>query len=387
MRTPELRIAIIAHNLRSGGGISVATNIIRALLKLHPNWSYLVLAPDLSEYRDIAPTALATIEHFRHRSYLQRIIFDEIHLPRRLRAYNPDLIFSLGNIPVRGVRASQALLLHNPNILYPEVRIPNQPIGIQLAYLATKAQLRRGLHDVNIVLCQTETMARRFQRHFAYDGPVAIMPNAISDEVVISSTNTGLAPPRLPKRSFNLLILTRYYAHKNIEAVIACFDHYRQSLHDVGVIITVAPDQHPNAARLLHAIHQKGLEDAIINVGPLRQTELPAYYRAVDAVLLPTLLESFSGAYIEAMAFQKPIITSDRDFAHETCGDAAIYFNPESPESMAQAILRLKNEPLLRKSLADAGTRKRQGMIRTWDEVVATTLTEIQRIVAPPRLP
>ena len=30
---------------------------------------------------------------------------------------------------------------------------------------------------------------------------------------------------------------------------------------------------------------------------------------------MPTLLESFSGTYVESMYFEKPILTSDLDFA------------------------------------------------------------------------
>jgi len=387
MKNSKIRIAIVAHNLRSAGGISVSTNIITSLLRLHPEWGYLVLAPDLPEFHAIAPTQLTTVEYFRHSSYLQRIIFDEAHLPRRLRAYRPDLILSLGNIPVRGVKARQAVLLHNANLFYPEVRIPNQPIAIQLAYKATEIQLRRGLDDVDVFLCQTETMRQRFLKRNPGARATLIMPNAISGSVPTAESAGTTKLPLQPNRSFRLLVLSRYYAHKNIEAIVECFDKHRRELQDVGVIITVAIDQHRNVASLLADIRHKGLEDAIINVGPLTQAELPAYYKSVDAVLLPTLLESLSGTYIEAMTFKKPIITSDMDFARETCGDAAIYFDPRSPDAMAESILRLKTDRELRDSLVAAGIRQRLGLLRTWDQVVAGTLTEIWQLLGPPEQP
>jgi hypothetical protein len=48
-------------------------------------------------------------------------------------------------------------------------------------------------------------------------------------------------------------------------------------------------------------------------------SDVPKWYKATQALLLPTLLESFSGTYIEAMHFERPIFTSNLDFAKEVC--------------------------------------------------------------------
>jgi len=42
-----------------------------------------------------------------------------------------------------------------------------------------------------------------------------------------------------------------------------------------------------------------------------------------------------------------PILTSDMPFAKDVCADAAIYFNPLSPESIGEAIYSLANNPQL----------------------------------------
>jgi len=47
-----------------------------------------------------------------------------------------------------------------------------------------------------------------------------------------------------------------------------------------------------------------------------------------DAVIQPTLLEWFGRIYLEF--FDVPILTSGRDFAHEHCPDATIYFDPST---------------------------------------------------------
>lgn len=91
-------------------------------------------------------------------------------------------------------------------------------------------------------------------------------------------------------------------------------------------------------------IKSRGLEDSIINVGPLSQQDLGAFYKHCDALVMSTRLESF-GTYLEAMHFGMPILTSDLDFAHEVCGDAALYFNPWNAESIRDAILNPEEPP------------------------------------------
>ena len=105
---------------------------------------------------------------------------------------------------------------------------------------------------------------------------------------------------------------------------------------------------------------------------------LRALYAGVDAVVLPSLLESFSGVYVEAMALGVPIITSDRDFAHVVCGDAAIYVDPTDPGAIAQAIARLASNPELRSDLVRKGRDRASRLGATWDDSAGTILSAIE---------
>jgi glycosyltransferase involved in cell wall biosynthesis len=97
-------------------------------------------------------------------------------------------------------------------------------------------------------------------------------------------------------------------------------------------------------------------------------------------MLFPTLLESFSGTYIEAMHFGLPIITSDLDFAHTVCGDAAIYCDPLSIKSIRDAILRLKKSPVLCDELVEKGYKRLKKIGQSWDDIVTTALHEIEAL-------
>jgi len=74
------------------------------------------------------------------------------------------------------------------------------------------------------------------------------------------------------------------------------------------------------------------------NLGPLTVAQCPSFYRQMDAIVFPSLLECFSATPLEAMAMEKPLFASDRDFNRDICKDYAYYFDPLSPESAAKAI-------------------------------------------------
>jgi len=67
-------------------------------------------------------------------------------------------------------------------------------------------------------------------------------------------------------------------------------------------------------------------------------------------------MECFSASYPEAMFMQKPILTSDLDFAHSICGDAAVYFDPLDPVSIGRSIYELSISKEKQEELKKAGT-------------------------------
>ena len=178
-------------------------------------------------------------------------------------------------------------------------------------------------------------------------------------------------------------MLTGYCTHKNLEIIPKVFERYRKELEGVAVVLTISPEQSPQARKLLATIQARGLGANIVTVGPLPQEDLAAYYTHTDALFLPTLLELFSGTYIEAMTYGRPVLTSNRDFSRAVCGNAAEYFDPVDPQSICRSILKLKNDPQLRRALVEAG----EAMVRTraysWDEIAQDVLRGLENLVTP----
>ncbi|YCM42632.1 glycosyltransferase [Verrucomicrobiaceae bacterium 227] len=84
--------------------------------------------------------------------------------------------------------------------------------------------------------------------------------------------------------------------------------------------------------------------DRVINLGPVDVKYCPSIYSQCDALFLPTFLECFTASYAEAMAMNKPIITSDLGFARTVCDNAALYCDPVNAKSTAQQISNLVSD-------------------------------------------
>src|SRR5690606_2473888 len=63
--------------------------------------------------------------------------------------------------------------------------------------------------------------------------------------------------------------------------------------------------------------------------------ELQAIYHAASAFIYPSLGEGFGIPIIEAQMSGIPVLTSDISVMPEVAGEAAVYFDPLSPESIA----------------------------------------------------
>ena len=82
-------------------------------------------------------------------------------------------------------------------------------------------------------------------------------------------------------------------------------------------------------------IEKYNLTDHIINHGPFNYTELKNLLDICKIVFVPSLLETFSSSYLEAMCAQKKLVVADKNFAKEVCGRYAIYITPQKSKSTA----------------------------------------------------
>jgi glycosyltransferase involved in cell wall biosynthesis len=183
------------------------------------------------------------------------------------------------------------------------------------------------------------------------------MDDIVSDPAVLD---------KIPAGRF-VLVVGNLAAHKNLAALSELAS--RLADRDVRLVITGGL-----AKGAFQTSGQAPLPQPACYIGRVSDNALKALYQNAICLVFPSLYEGFGLPAVEAMACGCPLAASDIPALRETCGDAALYFNPLVPGDIAEQVCRLVDDTALREDLrlsAQAHVRR-----FTWERA-ATALTAI----------
>ena len=101
-------------------------------------------------------------------------------------------------------------------------------------------------------------------------------------------------------------------------------------------------------------------------LGYVDDAALPALYGSCEAFVFPSVYEGFGLPPLEAMACGAAVVCSDATALPDVVGDAAVLVNPKDAGGMADAIVRVTDDPALRATLAGRG--RARAATFNWDD-------------------
>jgi glycosyltransferase involved in cell wall biosynthesis len=115
-----------------------------------------------------------------------------------------------------------------------------------------------------------------------------------------------------------------------------------------------------------------GLDDIVTFAG--FRKDIPAVMAAFDIFAFPSHAEAFGACLIEAMAMERPVVSTNCDGVLDIVvdGETGLYVNPGNARELAEAIDRLIKNPVLRERMGKAG--------RTRVEKLFNQRTQIRKI-------
>lgn len=205
---------------------------------------------------------------------------------------------------------------------------------------------------------ETEVIAEAVRKRFP-SKPVTLIPNSCSQPFVCgrqaSAGKTSILPEKKPGE-FRVVTLSRPYPHKRLEMVPRVAMHLQAHAPETRFQFYLSLDPKRTAwLKIARRAAILGVREMVNTVGEVPPESAPAFYENADAMFLPTVLESFSAAYAEAMAMGVPIVTSDLPFARSICRGSALYFKPDDPRAAADCLRRLSSDRALRERLSAEG--------------------------------
>jgi glycosyltransferase involved in cell wall biosynthesis len=238
----------------------------------------------------------------------------------------------------------------------------------------------RALRDADAVVAISEFTKSALVRRFGLD----------SSKVVV--TYLGLNPDfRTPPSAEDVEAVRRRHRlpaefilfvgasepRKNLPLLIDALALVRRKAGKIPLVIAGRPGG--DAAAVAERVRSRGLEEAVLRLGYLSDRELLVLYHAASAFVFPSSSEGFGLPLLEAMACGLPAAVSNAGALPEIGGEAAVYFDPESAEAMAEALVRVLGDSELRASLRRRGPERARPF--DWARTAGETLA-LYRAVA-----
>lgn len=324
-----------------GGSATYASALLRALERFG-KLDYVVFAPriassptkklptkTISAYPAartmpgrLAAMSLAAIAPRRIRKELDLDQLDAIHFP-------------LSVMLPRISRPPAATTLHDVlHLAAPQFLSPSERLYRRLVYGWSLAASR-------IVIVASEfARTTLVERTGADPGRVRTIPLGVDTETFYSDGR---------QREPFVFYPADFYPHKNHARLFQAFELVHSRRPDLQLIVTGRGLPAPNAP-------------GVSVRGRMPLIELAELYRSASALVFPSLHESFGLPPLEAMASGCPVATSDVGALPEVCGEAARYFDPESVEDIATAIVDVVDRP---QGLPAAGLKRVE--LYTWE--------------------
>ncbi len=127
-------------------------------------------------------------------------------------------------------------------------------------------------------------------------------------------------------------------------------------------------------------ISTSGASGNVRLLGYVEDRDLAALYTGAEVFCQPSLYEGFGMPVLEAMACGTPVVAANRSSLPEIGGDAAIYADPFSADSIAQTLSRVLAEPELRQNMIGRGLLRVRDF--TWNRTATQTMNVLQEVLA-----
>lgn len=311
-------VVIAASNVQGLGALQLVRSLLPALAQVGNGRLGDVFVPDhgplgaLTESLGLRPLRL----HRRLPNAVSRVA--ECLFSSRIYPGGGNLLV-LGDLPL-AVRGKQVLLIHRPHVITgADAGSTTENIKVMIS----RALVRRGAHHVHRVIVQSEPVAQQLRANFPqFAGRIAIIPQPAPDWLQVTDRARWDGTSAL-----RLFYPASAYPHKN-HALLSRYMTASAGADAPHVHITLT-----SAADRTLAAHPM-VED----VGILDAPQMCLHYGRAHALTFPSLEESYGLPLVEAMTLGLPILVADRPYARSLCGDAALYFDPQSEASLAAAI-------------------------------------------------
>lgn len=347
-----MRLIINTSNLYVGGGVQVAVSFINELKNIGLDNAYHVFL-SCAINKQVDEESFPDNFHFYLINKSPSSLKTRKKIVRKLDALeseiNPDIVFSVFGPTFWRPKSKHIMgfalgwLINPESPAFDELPI----ISRTIQYIESIYKAYHVRNNADYYITETKHAKDRLSRiHNIGIDKIYVVGNTFNS-FFDQEQYKRIGLPVRKENEFRLITISHNYPHKNLKIIRDVIPHLRGQGLDYKFVLTIDKKSY----ELLF----NDFKEYIINLEPISSELCPSAYEQSDALFLPTLLETFTASYPEAMKMNKPILTSNLSFAKDICKDAALYFEPLDSLDIANKIIELSLDKSLQKTMIIKG--------------------------------
>ena len=165
---------------------------------------------------------------------------------------------------------------------------------------------------------------------------------------------------------------------KNIAHLLAAFEIFKTRTKS-NLKLVIVGEKMFKTKRIKSAFNRMNSKNDVIFTGRLSPKKLKNLYGASLALTFVPYFEGFGIPIIEAMNCNTAVITSNVTSMPEVAGDAALFVDPHSVNSIADAMIKIYENKELRLELIEKGKVQKQRF--SWDKTAEKFWNSIEKVL------
>ena len=296
----------------------------------------------------------------------------DFQIPRILKKYDVNLFLSPDGYLSQRTDVPQLAVIHDINFVHRPDDLPWMAARYYNFFFPKFARIAKRIATVSFY--SKEDITRSFKVDYdkidvVYDGINQVFEPISEDEKTFIRGN-------ITEGAEYFLFVGALHPRKNVCGLLKAFDAFKSTTSNTMKLVIVGGEMHKTGP-IFDTFENMRFKNDVVFTGRVSTNELHDIFGAAYALVFVPFFEGFGIPIVEAMSAGVPVICSNTTSIPEVGGNAVIYADPVKIDQIADAMLKITEDDVLRKELIEKGFVQKEKF--SWDETARLLWMSVEK--------